>query len=112
MRGTPDGSELVTEPGNDVGFGLLRDVAIDQHLIARNRENELLRVIQSYPHLLGISLDEGTALVIRGDLARVEGESRVGIYDRGGWNRPVPFRWLEQGETYDLYRRLWIDRLP
>ena len=45
MRGTPDGSERVTEPGNDVGFWLLRDVAIDQHLIARNRENELLRVI-------------------------------------------------------------------
>ena len=112
MRGTLDGSERVSEPGNDVGFGLLRGVAIDQHLIARNRENELLRVIQHYPHLLGIGLDEGTAVVIRGDLARVEGESRVGIYDQGGWNRPVPFRWLEQGETYDLYRRLWIDRLP
>ena len=48
---------------------------------------------------------EGTALVITGDVARVVGSSLVGIYDQGGWNVPVPFRWLEKGDLYDLARR-------
>jgi cyanophycinase len=92
----------VTEPGFDVGLGLLRGVAIDQHLLARGREQELQRIVELYPQLLGIGLDEGTALVIRGDLARVEGASRVAIYDRGGWSSPVAFRFLSEGDSYDL----------
>jgi cyanophycinase len=102
VRGTPDGSLRVTEPGFDVGLGLLRGVAVDQHLLVRGREQVLQRIVELYPQLLGIGLDEGTALVIKGDLARVEGESQVAIYDKGGWSDPVPFRFLSQGDSYDL----------
>jgi cyanophycinase len=102
VRGTPDGTLRVTEPGFDVGLGLLRGVAVDQHLLARGREQELQRIVELYPQLLGIGLDEGTALVIKGDFARVEGASRVAIYDRGGWSSPVAFRFLSAGDSYDL----------
>jgi cyanophycinase len=102
VRGTPDGTLRVTEPGFDVGLGLLRGVAVDQHLLARGREQELQRIVELYPQLLGIGLDEGTALVIKGDLARVEGTSRVAVYDQGGWSNPVTFRFLNEGDSYDL----------
>jgi cyanophycinase len=111
VRGTPDGRGRVTEPGYDVGFGLLRGVAVDQHLIARRREGELVQVVQAYPQLLGIGIDEGTALVIRGDTARVEGKSVVGIYDRLRRDYAMPYRWLVPGETYDLRMRQRIVRL-
>jgi cyanophycinase len=105
VRGTPDHRERVSEPGYDVGFGLLRGVAVDQHLLARGREGELIRVLDAYPQLLGIGLDEGTALVIRGDTARVEGESVVGISDRRRLGAARPYRWLVRGERFDLRRR-------
>jgi cyanophycinase len=111
VRGTPDHRERVSEPGYDVGFGLLRGVAVDQHLLARGREGELIRVLDAYPQLLGIGIDEGTALVIRGDTARVEGESVVGISDRRRIGSPQPYRWLVRGESYDLRRRQRIIRL-
>jgi cyanophycinase len=111
VRGTPDHRERVSEPGYDVGFGLLRGVAVDQHLLARGREGELIRVLDAYPQLLGIGIDEGTALVIRGDTARVEGESVVGISDRRRIDNPQPYRWLVRGESYDLRRRQRIIRL-
>jgi cyanophycinase len=104
----------VVEPGHDVGFGLLKGVAVDQHLIARQREGKLERVIQAYPQLLGIGLDEGAALVIQGDVARVEGESLVGIWDKKALAYPLPFRWLKRGDRYDLARRerLRNERVP
>ncbi len=111
VRGTPDHDERPSEPGYDVGFGLLRGVAIDQHVIARAREGELIRVLDSYPQLLGIGLDEGTAMVIRGDTAKVQGKSLVGVYDRKRTTctahacDPLPYRWLKGGETYDLGQR-------
>ena len=105
VRGTPNGTTRVTEPGYDVGLGLLRGVAVDQHLLARGREDELQRIVELYPQLLGIGLNEGTALVIRGDLGWVQGESQVAIYDRRGWRNPVTFRFLDVGDSYDLGQR-------
>jgi cyanophycinase-like exopeptidase len=102
VRGTPDHTTRPNVPGYDVGFGLLRGVAVDQHLLTRGREHELQRIVELYPQLLGIGLDEGTALVIRGDLAWVEGVSQVAIYDRRGWQSPVTFRFLDEGDSYDL----------
>ncbi|NIP81709.1 MAG: peptidase S51, partial [Gemmatimonadetes bacterium] len=64
-------------------FGFLRAVAIDQHLLVRGREEDLLEVLAARPELLGIGLDEGTALVVRGDRAEVVGRSVVAFYDNG-----------------------------
>ena len=102
MRGAPEGNHIVRAPGHEEGFGLLRDVAVDQHLIARHRERDMLEVLRHYPQLLGIGLDEGAAIVVRGDRAEVIGSSRVAVYERGGWVHPVPFEWLDPGEVYDL----------
>ncbi len=108
VRGTPDGSTRVAEPGYDTGFSLLRGVAVEQHLQARDREDDLQRIVELYPQLLGIGLDEGTALVIKGDLAWVEGVGQVAIYDRRGWRVPVTFRFLDRGDSYDLGQWRWI----
>lgn len=102
VRGAPEGNHIVRAPGYEEGFGLLKDVAVDQHLITRSREQDMLDVLRHYPHLLGIGLDEGAALVVRGDRADVIGTSRVAVYERGGWVHPVPFEWLDPGEAYDL----------
>lgn len=110
LRGDEDG-ELVSAPGREIGFGFLRNVAIDQHLVARGRENDLFGVLDARPHLLGIGLTEGAALLITGDLARVLG-SPVAIYDVTDPLTLIPFRWLSPGDVYDLGgRRLVLSDL-
>lgn len=106
LRGSEDGKTVV-DPDRTEGFGFLTDVAIDQHLLARGRENDLIAVLKLYPHLLGIGLQEGAALVIAGDLARVVG-SRVAIYDITDPLSLIPFRWLEPGDVYDLGARITV----
>ena len=63
------------------GFGYLKNVGIDQHVIMRNRQFDMVEVIEAHPELLGIGLDEDTALIVQGDRARVIGRSYALIYD-------------------------------
>jgi cyanophycinase len=88
------------------GFGFLKNVAVDQHLLARNRHFDLIPVIEKHKELLGIGLDEDTAIVVTGDRFEVVGKSLVAIYDSG---RTLPnegrFYFLRNGDTYDLKTR-------
>ena len=67
--------------GYEQGFGYLRGVAIDQHLLARHRADDLVEVIDKKPELLGLGIDEPAAVVVQGDRMEVIGRSVVGIYD-------------------------------
>ena len=91
---------------HEVGLGFLRNVAIDQHLLRRNRQFDLLEVITAHPELLGIGLDENTAIIVQGDEFEVIGASYVVIYDAerqldsGG-----QFYFLAPGDRYNLKAR-------
>ena len=103
VRGDPETNQILMAPGYEEGFGLLNGAAVDQHLLARGREEDLWELLHRQPHLLGIGVDEGTALVIRGDKAEVIGESKVFIYDaRHPVRRP---RALDPGSVFHLGER-------
>ena len=64
------------------GFGLLQKVIIDQHFSERGRLPRLLTVIAQNPYLMGVGIDEDTALVIeRGSGLEVVGCGTVTIVD-------------------------------
>ncbi len=64
----------------------------------------MFEVLRREPHRLGMGLDEGSAGVVTGDLARVIG-GRVAIYDITDPESLIPLRWLDAGEVYDLGAR-------
>ncbi|NWF68822.1 MAG: cyanophycinase [Chloroflexi bacterium] len=64
------------------GLGLTHEAIIDQHFRQRTRIGRLITVVMRYPHLLGIGLDEDTALEIAPDNAcQVIGSGSVMIVD-------------------------------
>ncbi|MEQ8330132.1 MAG: cyanophycinase [Longimicrobiales bacterium] len=105
VRGSEKGNAVLVDPDADEGFGFLRNVAIDQHLLARGREMDMLQVLAAEPTLLGIGLDEGAAVVVTRDLAEVIGNARVAFYDVTDPLSLIPIRWLSPGEVYDLGSR-------
>ncbi len=107
IRGDPETNQRVMSEAYLEGFGVLEGAAIDQHLLARGREGDLWTVLGLYPELLGIGLDEGTALVVRGDLAEVLGESQVLIYDARGLLTEAKI--LVAGDRFDLGARVLLD---
>jgi cyanophycinase len=63
------------------GLGLLPErILIDQHFVQRSRYNRLLTAVLENPKLLGIGIDESTALLIRGNKAEVVGLAQVVIF--------------------------------
>jgi cyanophycinase len=64
------------------GFGLLGyEAIVDTHFSARSRLQRLFVVIADHPHLLGIGIDEDTALVVRGSVGQVVGAGGVTFVD-------------------------------
>jgi cyanophycinase len=81
VRGAKEGNHIVMSAEHPRGFGFLQNTAIDQHLLVRRRERDLLQVLAIHPELLGIGIDESTAIVVQGNAFEVIGRSRVAVYD-------------------------------
>lgn len=105
---------------HEEGFGFVKNIAIDQHVIARNRHFDMFDILKNRPELLGISIDEGTAAVVTGNQFEVIGNSYVIIFDGTFWSREgssqktLPpsselFYFLRSGDKYDMENRTVID---
>ncbi len=77
VRGHPLGNTIMMAEGYERGFAFLPGVAIDQHFSQRKRADDLKLVIRQYPQYLGIGIDEGTALIVKGNHAQVAGMHAV-----------------------------------
>jgi cyanophycinase len=63
------------------GLGLVRDAIIDQHFAERGRMGRLMGAVAQNPRVVGIGIDENTAIVVRGSSFTVIGEGAVYIVD-------------------------------
>jgi cyanophycinase len=105
-------SNLKVQGDHVAGFGFLQRSAIDQHVIARHRERDLIPLIQQKPYLLGIGLDENTAILVHGAQLQVIGSSQVVITDaRQKSSRDTATRqqvgifYLHAGQRFNLLTR-------
>ncbi|HEY0750020.1 MAG TPA: cyanophycinase [Chitinophagaceae bacterium] len=64
------------------GLGLLENVVVDQHFIARSRYNRLLSVIAKFPDHPAVGIDEATAIIVKGRKATVTGKSQVVVISK------------------------------
>jgi len=76
-----DDGELTVELGT--GFGFLEDVLIDQHFSQRARMHRLMNAIAYNPQVVGIGIDENTAILVQdeGRYFDVIGEHTVTVFD-------------------------------
>jgi cyanophycinase len=66
------------------GLGLVRDTIIDQHFAERGRIGRLLGAVAQSPRVLGVGIDEDTAIVLEGDDFTVIGAGAVYVVDAEG----------------------------
>ena len=63
------------------GLGLWPEALIDQHFLKRQRDNRLISAVMDRPALVGVGIDEGTAVIVRGASFDVVGRSTVVVID-------------------------------
>jgi cyanophycinase len=103
------------------GFGFFPGVIVDQHFAERGRMGRLLGAVSQNPRMLGIGLDENTAILVKGhrtftvigdgavyvldgstvsysNIAEERVEKTLSIYD-------LKLHVLTQGDTFDLGKR-------
>ena len=74
VRGHPQGNSVMMAEGYERGFAFLPGMAIDQHFSQRDRLPDLLPVIRRHPKMVGVGIDEGTAIVVTGTKVEVIGQ--------------------------------------
>jgi cyanophycinase len=107
VRGSPLGNFEMMCEGYERGLGFLPGVAVDQHFSQRNRFADMTAVTKAHPQLLGIGIDEATALVVRGHVAEVMGRNKAQFYDRRKPAAPgkPDYEVVLPGSRYDLKAR-------
>jgi len=110
-RGHPLGNTVMAAEGYERGLGYLPGCAVDQHFFARKRLADMTGLMKQYPQLLGVGIDEGTAIVVTGTTAEVIGKSKVAFYDYRTKPKPGASDYTEvkTGESYDLKGRAKLD---
>ena len=86
----------------DRGLGLISLAVIDQHFLARRRLPRLLDLLSDESEMIGLGIDERTALVVQGKRARVIGASRVVVCRGATHDRDAWVHYLEPGDDCDL----------
>ena len=115
-------ANTILEGDHIQGLDFIHNVAIDQHILKRNRQFDLLGFIKKHPELLGIGIDESTAIVVHQNTFEVIGVSYVAIYDQqqfAGTTKNLssdsgsngPFYYLQKGQKFDLQNRKVITPL-
>jgi len=123
-RGDTEGAHILVGDHTQ-GLGFLKNSAIDQHLLTRNREFDLVDFIKQAPEIIGIGLEQATGILVQKDTLEVIGKSYVLIYDYNtiignGVKHVVndkevftassgPFFFLSEGQKYDLKNRRVIE---
>jgi cyanophycinase len=113
VRGAPSNdNRIMNHPKYLEGFGYLRNTAVDQHVVARDRLADLHDSLTSKrADLLAISEDEGTVWVVRGDTAEIIGRNKAFVYNgRDATDAGKPFLTLHPGDRYDLGARRLMSR--
>ena len=121
-RGDYQRRVILGDRKRQVGFGFVRNAAFDVHVEERNREKHLFQVFLAKPNqlqdrnlnthaLLGIGIDQGTAITVRQDRFRVSGRGKVYLFNPELWGEDKTawsYQTLQAGAAYNLKERTRI----
>ena len=105
---------IISNP--EIGFGFVSNTAFDQHHLYRNRHYDMFDLLKIRPELLGVGIDEFTAIIVQGNEFEVIGDKYVAIYDNTFWSPYFneidtletgknKFYLLKNGDKYNLKKR-------
>lgn len=84
------------------GFGFVDGAVVDQHFVRRMRQDRLLKVVEQHPDLVGLGIDEATALLVQGRRLTVLGDSEVRVCFARTNSREPMIESLRSGDKADM----------
>lgn len=81
-----------------VGLGYLPGAVVDQHALRRSRVNRMMGVVADHPGLIGVAVDESTALVVQPEEWHVLGKSYVVFFRPASAGSPQRIDFFKEGD--------------
>ena len=111
IRGSNAESHRIGDLHMAPGLRLIKNVIIDQHFAERGRIGRLLGAVALNPRILGIGIDEDTAIIVQGNEFTVIGKGAIYVVDGAGITRSN----IAEGEKctlsmYDVRLHILSDR--
>jgi cyanophycinase-like exopeptidase len=99
--------------GYERGFGFLPGVAIDQHFSQLDRFDDMTELKKTHPQLVGLGIDEATALIVRGTTMQVIGQNKVAVFDRelDDSDATRDYEIIKAGQKYDFKEHRLMESL-
>ena len=88
--------------GYDRGFGFLPGVAIAQSSHLGETPAELTQLKHEHPQVVGLGIEDSTALIVRGHVMEVVGENQVSVLDSNSRHEATPTAMLHAGDRYNF----------
>ena len=116
---------ILGDKEHQAGFSFVKNSAFDVHVEERNREQHLLQLFRANEKqlqdpqlnpldLLGIGIDQSTAIVVKENQFQVTGKGQVYIFDPEKWDKDDPDSWsyqiLKSGTFFDMKYRKVIEK--
>ena len=122
-RGDYGRRKILGDKKHQEGFAFVKNAAFDVHVGERKREKDLFKVFQAEKsqlqdkgldpfELLGIGIDQGTAIIVTQNQFRVTGRGNVYIFDPKKWEDDKDswsYQTLKPGTSFDLKLRKVIE---
>ena len=107
VRGDPRTNRKMIFEGYTRGLRLIEGIVVDAHFLQRGRGKPFEALVKRYPQMLGIGIDEKTAIEIRGSRCEVLGSNAVSFYDvqTNDSKKSTTKVILKRGEAYNLVER-------
>jgi cyanophycinase len=97
-------NSMYLDPAREKGFALLQSVAVYPHIDGRHSQKDLMELIAHDPELVGIGIDENTAIILHDDQFEVIGVGTASVFDKESVARKKYVTVLK-GQKYDLRGR-------
>ena len=122
-RGDYTKRTILGDKEHQAGFSFVQNAAFDVHVEERNREDDLFQLFRAKKQqlqnqrldpldLLGIGIDQGTAIVVTQNQFRVTGKGQVYVFDPrqwGAWADTWSYQTLKPGTLFDMKLRKVIE---
>ena len=102
LKASPAPMKGMLADGYDRGFGFLPGVAIAQTSQRGGTPAELTHLKDEHPQMVGLGIEQSTALIVRGDVMEVVGENQVSVFDGRSRAEPMAPARLNAGDRYNF----------
>ena len=110
LNASPVPTKRMLTDGYDRGFGFLPGVAIASCTHKGETPSELTQLQKEHPQVVGLGIEDATALIVHGYKMEVVGKNQVAVLDSSS-NATVPrSSVLQAGDLYDFKDRSRVAR--